>query len=95
MSLGRSQIIFFVTSWCLAAAVLFGVRLALGLPPSLAGGIAIVLLGCVPAVVLMKVFRGAPPQSIAQVLYDAERVAGPAAGIAPGPADRGDGTPVA
>jgi hypothetical protein len=58
--------------WFMAVVVALGVRAALGVPPSLLealGGLAIALA---PALMVLTVFRGAPPQTIAEVLYDAE-----------------------
>ena len=62
-----------VSSWLVALVMLFAVRVVPGGPTSFTAGVGLILLGCVPAFVLMVVFRGAPPQTIAEVLHDAER----------------------
>jgi Na+/melibiose symporter-like transporter len=62
-----------ISSWFAALVVLFAVRVVLGGPTSLTEGVVLMLIGCVPAFVLMVVFRGAPPQTVAEVLRDAER----------------------
>jgi hypothetical protein len=62
-----------ISSWFAALVVLFAVRVVLGGPTSFTAGMGLILLGCVPAFVLMVVFRGAPPQTIAEVLHHAER----------------------
>lgn len=75
MSLTRLQLIV-VPSWFLAVIALFATRLALGVPLTLAGGLAALLLAFVPAIVFMTVFRGPGPQTIGQVLYTAEHAEG-------------------
>ena len=62
-----------ISSWLVALVVLFAIRVVLGGPTSLAEGVSLIALGCIPALVLMVVFRGAPPQTIAEVLHDAEQ----------------------
>jgi hypothetical protein len=73
MSRIRYQFIV-LASWLIAVAALAAVRLTTGTPPSLADGIMALLLGGAPALVFLKVFRNAPPETIAQVLYDTEHL---------------------
>jgi hypothetical protein len=62
-----------MAGWITAVAASFATRLALGAgAPSMTEGLAWALLTLVPASVLWLVFRGAPPPTIAEVLYDAE-----------------------
>lgn len=61
-----------ITGWFLALVGLLAVRALLGVPATLLGSLGILLIGCFPAVVLLIFYRGAPPQSIGSVLYDAE-----------------------
>jgi hypothetical protein len=85
MSRIRLQFIV-LASWFIAVAALSTVRLTTGTPPSLADGIMVLLLAGAPAVVFRKVFRGAPPVTIAQVLYDSEHMkVSVASGLAQGP----------
>ena len=45
------------------------------MPGTLPWSVAILALGSIPVVVLLVVFRGAPPNTIAQVLYDTDQTA--------------------
>ena len=56
----------------MAVILTVAVRTAIGLPPSFIEGIAALAVALAPALMVMTVFRGAPPQTIAEVLYDAE-----------------------
>jgi len=62
-----------MAAWFMTLAVVVGIRLVAGVGPSLTGAFGVVVLGCVPAVILLMVFRGAPPRTIAEVLHEAER----------------------
>jgi hypothetical protein len=64
-------------SWFVALSAGLILRLALGGPVSLAFALAVLLLGCLPVIVLVFVFQGPPPKTIAEVLYDAGQEAGP------------------
>jgi hypothetical protein len=66
----------------------FGVRFALGLEVTLGQSVALVLAGCVPAIVMLAVFRGAPPRTIGQVLYDTDQASPEMQPIPIGPAPR-------
>ena len=61
-----------IWGWLLTVAGLFALRLAVGVPPSFGEAFAALVLACVPAFVVMKLFRGASP-TVAQLLYDTER----------------------
>lgn len=74
MSLNRLQFIV-LGSWFAGLAGVTAVGLAAGRSPSLAEGFAAALLWSIAAAVFLVVFRGAPPRSIAGVLYDAEQAA--------------------
>ena len=71
MSLNRLHAIL-IGGWILAVAAMVSIRLALGTPTTAAENLAIGGLTCLPIIVLLVVFRGAPSRSIAQVLYDAD-----------------------
>ena len=62
----------------MAVILTVAVRTALGLPPSFIEGTAALMIALGPVVMVMAVFRGAPPQTIAEVLYDAEHMSNPA-----------------
>jgi hypothetical protein len=65
-----------MAGWVSAMAISLSTRLALGAgAPSITEGLAWMLLTVVPASVLWMVFRGAPPPTVAEVLYDAESAA--------------------
>jgi hypothetical protein len=64
-----------LTGWFGAIAVLLVIRFALGPPTSLAEGLGLLLLGALPAAIFLAIFRGAPPPTVAEVLYDTEHAA--------------------
>ena len=72
MSLNRFHLTV-VTIWFAALLAVLGLRIVMDVPTSIVEGMGLILLGCAPALILVSVFRGAPPQTIAQVLYDAEQ----------------------
>jgi hypothetical protein len=72
MSFSRIRLVV-LTSWLASLMVVISVGLAFGLVASLWNGALLFLLGCIPAAMLLIVFRGAPPPTVAQVLYDADR----------------------
>ena len=71
MSLSRFHFIA-LGGWFMAVVLTVAVRTAIGLPPSFVEGVAALAIAVAPALMVMTVFRGAPPQTIAEVLYDAE-----------------------
>ena len=71
MSLSRFHFIA-LGGWFMAVILTVAVRTAIGLPPSFIEGIAALAVALAPALMVMTVFRGAPPQTIAEVLYDAD-----------------------
>jgi hypothetical protein len=64
-------------SWMTLLALVTAIVTLTGPTLTLEVALALVALGIVPIVIVAVVFRGAPPQTIAQVLYDAERSANP------------------
>lgn len=76
MSLTRFHVTA-LTGWFGTMAVLLAIRLALGPPTSIADGLGLLLLGVLPAAIFLTVFRGAPPPTVAEVLYDTEQAARP------------------
>jgi hypothetical protein len=74
VSLNRLHIIL-VAGWLLSLIVIIGIFLGPGMPGTLPWSVAILALGSIPVVVLLVVFRGAPPHTIAQVLYDTDQTA--------------------
>lgn len=69
----RRRQFFIITAWLVTLTAATTIRLLAGPPPSLVETLTVLALWVVPAVVFMTVFRGAPPQTIGQVLYDAEQ----------------------
>src|SRR5713101_3735621 len=90
MSLKRIHITV-ITVWFVALMLIIGVGLANGIPITLAWTLSLLIFGCLPPVILLILFRGAPPRTIGQVLYDEEHatpeIAGRSLSIerAPGP----------
>lgn len=74
MSLNKFHITV-IAGWIVAVAATFAGSVALGVPTTLAQGIGWLLAGVVPALILMSVFRGAPPPTISEVLYETEHPA--------------------
>jgi len=74
LSLNRLHIIL-IAGWLISLIVTIGVFLGPGMPGTLPWSVAILALGSIPVVVLLVVFRGAPPHTIAQVLYDTDQTA--------------------
>ena len=71
MSLSRFHFVA-VSGWVVAVVLAVSVRAALGLPPWV-WEVWRRWFALAPALMVMTVFRGAPPQTVAEVLYDAER----------------------
>ena len=71
MSLGRFHVVA-LGGWFIAVILTVAVRTAIGLPPSFIEGMAALAIALAPALMVMTVFRGAPPQTVAEILYDAE-----------------------
>jgi hypothetical protein len=61
-----------ITGWYLSLVVLLAIGAAAGIRLSLTQGAGIFVLSVVPVAILRTVFRDAP-QTVAQVLHDAER----------------------
>lgn len=72
MSINRARLTI-VTGWFVAVVAALSIRVAIGAPITVLAGVGLLLVGCVPAIVLYAVFRGAPPKTIGEVLYDAEQ----------------------
>lgn len=76
MSLTRFHLVviggwFMAVALTLVARTMFGLSLSL-VEASMAFGVAVL-----PALILLTVFRGAPPPTIAEVLYDVEHTKNP------------------
>ena len=71
MSLNRFHIIA-IAAWFVTLAVVVGVRFSLGVAVSATQILWVLLAGCVPAIVLVVVFRGAP-RTIGQLLYETDQ----------------------
>jgi hypothetical protein len=76
MSLTQMRLVV-VTTWLASLVVAIGAALAFGLVTSPWSGAVLFLVGCVPAVMVPLVFRGAPPQTIAEGLYSERAAATP------------------
>jgi hypothetical protein len=66
-----------VGGWLMAIILAMSVRATLGVPLFAWEGAAALGVAIAPALMILMVFRGAPPQTIAQVLYDAEHTTNP------------------
>ena len=64
-------------AWFTAVVLTVVVRISWGLPLSAWEVVAAFGVALAPAPIIMMVFRGAPPQTIAEVLYDAEHTKNP------------------
>lgn len=64
-----------ITGWLVVVAATYAGSVALGTTPTLVQGIAWLLVASLPALILLLVFRGAPPPTISEVLYEAEHPA--------------------
>jgi hypothetical protein len=62
-----------ITGWFVVLGAAFATRVALGTPGSVPETLAWLSVACIPAIILVAVFRGAPTQTIAQVLYETEQ----------------------
>jgi hypothetical protein len=49
-----------------------GISLAAGAEITMSRTVGLLMLACIPPAVLVMVFRGAPDQSIGQILYETE-----------------------
>jgi hypothetical protein len=73
MSLTRLQVVL-VSAWLTLMVLTLGASLAVGY--ELTATLYICAIGCLPPLVLWAVFRGAPPPSIGQVIYETEQAPG-------------------
>ena len=71
MSINRFHVIV-ISCWLTALLATLAIALALGVEMTQGRSIALLLVACLPPVVLVTVFRGAPEPSIGQILYDAD-----------------------
>jgi hypothetical protein len=61
-----------IAVWFVTLAVVVGVQFSLGVAVSATQILTVLLVGCVPAIVLIVVFRGAP-RTIGQLLYETDQ----------------------
>ena len=85
MTLNRLHVTL-ITGWFAVFTAMVVGRAVLETGFTLSHTVALFVAWCAPVAILVKVFRGAPPRSIAQVLYDAEH---PASSSAPASAKWG------
>jgi hypothetical protein len=71
VSLNKIRLVV-LTTWFATLIAVLGIRLLMGAPVTLAESYGWLLLGCIPAAVLLMVFRGAPPSIVGQLLYDTD-----------------------
>jgi hypothetical protein len=71
MSLSTARIAI-ISVWIVALLLLVGFTVAGGTPITTSGVLLVTLAAVLPPVVLMMVFRGAPPRTVGQVIYDEE-----------------------
>jgi hypothetical protein len=72
MSLTRWHIAV-MAAWMVSVLGAISIFLGPGLPATWPQSLALFVLGCAPVAIVFAVFQGAPPQTIAQVLYDADQ----------------------
>jgi hypothetical protein len=77
VSLLRQSLPLLVAAWFAAMIGVIGTSVAVGLPVTGAGMAGWVLLGCIPPVVLLKVFRGPGPATMSQVMSGVTLVPAP------------------
>ena len=77
MSLTRFHLVA-IGAWFTVVSLTILVRSVMGLPPSLIEGLVAFGVAVAPVLMVLVVFRGAPPQTIAEVLYEAEHNRNPA-----------------
>jgi hypothetical protein len=68
-SISRAQL---VGAWFMAVAVLMACGVVLGLDVTLSSGILLLATSLVPPAVLLLVWRGAPPFTIAELLHSVD-----------------------
>jgi hypothetical protein len=64
-----------VGSWCALLLVVAGVSALAGVPVTAAAGSLWVTACVVPPAIMLMVWRGAPPQTVAEVLHAVDRQA--------------------
>jgi len=70
----KKFLIVLTTGWFVIVAASLALRLTIAVQPaSTAEAVAWLLVLCVPPVVLVRTCRGAPPPTIAEILYETER----------------------
>jgi len=62
-----------VTGWGVMIAAVIGGRLALGVPTTVAEGVTVLLLACVPLMLVLAVFGGAARRRLTPVLRETDR----------------------
>jgi hypothetical protein len=65
--------IIVVSAWFAALLAMFGLPVVVGMTVPLTVALAGLLLTGIPLALFLLVFRGTPPQTIAEVLYDVEQ----------------------
>jgi hypothetical protein len=74
MSFSRLHVVL-MTAWMLSVVAAIAVFFGAGLPGTWPQSAALFVLGCAPVAILLAIFHGAPPQTIAQILYDTDQSA--------------------
>ena len=64
-----------VSAWLVLVVIIAGVGRAMGLPVTLGSTLLLLVAGFLPVAIVLAVFRGAPPPTIGQVLYEEEHAA--------------------
>jgi len=76
MSLNRMHMLL-IGGWFAVVAVFAVAATVLGYSISIGSGLLAAVVACVPPVIAMTVFRGAPDRSTVELIYDAEHAAAP------------------
>jgi hypothetical protein len=58
--------------WCAAVLVLAAFGVVAGVPLTLGNGALLLVVGLTPPAVMLAVWRGAPPQTVAELLHSAD-----------------------
>ena len=69
-----------IGAWCALVLVIAAAAVVLGLPMTLATIAWLIAIGLIPPVVMLFVWRGAPPPTVAELLHS---VNGPSKGVRP------------
>ena len=62
-----------ISGWCIATLLFVGISIAGGAEITFGRSLLVLIAAVAPPALLLAIFRGAPPKTVAQVLYDQEQ----------------------